>query len=164
MKHALMPKEPSWWVWLMTVALLATGLAGIPTGFLAAVALAFAQAWFFLRRSGRMSDITVQIRFSYALLLSVCFIPQMRWLYWLPTLGTVARLVFGYCPMARTLSLLPWNRTEALSFDLLRRTFISAPAVTRVGIRSACGGENGVCELESRVASLLPGAVVLHSP
>jgi hypothetical protein len=154
MKHALMPQKPTWWVWLATIALLAIGLAGFPTGFIAAIALSFAQAWFFWRKAGDVRAISVQIRLSYALLLTVCFIPQMRWLYWLPAVGTSALLVFGYCLMARTLSLLPWNCTERLSSDLLRRTFFSAPAATHEGVRSACGGLNGVCELESRIASL----------
>ena len=63
-------------------------------------------------------------------------------------------LVFGYCAMGRTLSLLPWNRTEPFSLNLLRRTFFSLPVVVRPELVSACGGENGVCELESRVAYL----------
>jgi hypothetical protein len=29
--------------------------------------------------------------------------------------------------MARVVSLLPWNRNEAFSFGLLKRTFLSAP-------------------------------------
>ena len=31
------------------------------------------------------------------------------------------------CLMARMLSLLPWNRTEPITTDLLRRTFLSRP-------------------------------------
>jgi hypothetical protein len=36
-------------------------------------------------------------------------------------------VTFGYCTLARCLSLLPWNRSEPLSFALLRRTFLSRP-------------------------------------
>ena len=71
-------------------------------------------------------------------------------------LEVVALLVFGYCLMARTVSLLPWNRAEPLTLDLLRRTFFSAPVVMREEVRSACGGLDGVCEREARVASLRP--------
>jgi hypothetical protein len=94
----------------------------------------------------------VQIRLAYTLLLVMCFIPPLRWLYWLPTLGTVALLAFGYCLMARTLSLLPWNRDERMTLDLVRRTFLNAPAVTT----QSCGSDGGVCELEARVARLQP--------
>jgi hypothetical protein len=54
--------------------------------------------------------------------------------------------------MGRTLSLLPWNRIEPLSLDLLRRTFLSVPVVSRGVAPRACGAEAGVCELESRAA------------
>jgi bacteriorhodopsin len=155
MKHALMPKEPTWWVWLVTTALLATGLVGHRSGFSAAIALSLAQTIFFWQRHRSLQPIGVQIRLTYTLMLAACLAPQLRWLYWLPTVGTSALLVFGYCLLARTLSLLRWNRTEALSFDLLRRTFLTAPVVTRA-IRKpgGCGADGGVCELESRVASL----------
>jgi hypothetical protein len=64
----------------------------------------------------------------------------------------VALLAFGYCLMARTLSLLPWNRDERMTLDLVRRTFLNAPAVTT----QSCGSDGGVCELEARVARLQP--------
>ena len=99
----------------------------------------------------------MQIRAACTVLLFVCLLPFMRWLYWLPTVGTLALLVFGYCLMSRMLSLLPWNRREPLTLGLLRRTFLTAPVVTWTGQESAaCGGEDSVCELEARVASLRP--------
>jgi hypothetical protein len=153
MKLAVMPKEPTWWVWLVTVVLLALGLAGLTAGFIAAIALTFLQVLFFWKQLGRVSAIGVQIRLGYILLLLVCFTPSLRWLYWLPTVGTAALLVFGYCLMARMLSLLPWNRSEPLTLDLFRRTFFSAPMITRGFAPRACGGADGVCELESRAAS-----------
>jgi hypothetical protein len=36
-------------------------------------------------------------------------------------------VLVGYCPLARALSLLPWNRSQPLSAALVRRTFVSAP-------------------------------------
>jgi hypothetical protein len=153
MKLALMPKEPTWWTWLGTVALLATGLAGFPAGFAAAIVLLSAQTWFFWRKSGSVRTINVQIRASYTLLLVLSYVPQLRWFYWLIAVGTGALLVFGYCFVARTLSLLSWNRVEPLSLDLLRRTYLNVPAVWRSQVHSSCGGTDGVCELESRVAS-----------
>jgi hypothetical protein len=157
MKFALMPKEPTWWVWLVTVALLATGLAGIPAGIIAAITLSLVQTVFFWRKTWDVRAMSVQLRLAYTMLLFVCFTPPLRWLYWLPTVGTSALLVFGYCLMARTLSLLPWNRAEPLTLDLLCRTFFSPPVVTRDDHSfSACGGKDGVCELEASAASLRP--------
>jgi len=153
MKLGIMPKELVWWGWLLTAALLVTGLAGIPAGFVAALALLLVKTLFYWWKLGRVGAMGVQIRLSYTLVLALCFIPQLHWLFWLAAAGTVALLVFGYCLMGRTLSLLPWNRAEPLLLDLLRRTFLSAPVVTHETVRSACGGLNGACELESRVAS-----------
>jgi hypothetical protein len=73
-----------------------------------------------------------------------------RWPYWLPTVGTMALLVLGYCLMAPTLSLLPWNHTGRLTFDLLSRTFLSAPVAARSLVPQVCGAADGVCELEWR--------------
>lgn len=52
---------------------------------------------------------------------------NLQLIYWIPTVGTWAQVLFGYCAMARMVSLLPWNRKEALSFDYIKRTFVSAP-------------------------------------
>jgi hypothetical protein len=127
MKLLLMPKEPTWWIWLATVALLALGLAGYALGFIAAIAVSVAQAVWFLAKHGSMKPYPVQIRVAYAACLLAYLIPGFNWLFWAPTLGTVALLLFGYCLMARLLSLMPWNRQEAMSAVLLRRTFLTPP-------------------------------------
>jgi hypothetical protein len=153
MKLGIMPKELAWWGWVVTILLLGTGLAGFPAGFIAATVLVLAKTLFYWWKLGHFGAIAVQIRLSHTLVLALCFIPRMHWLFGVAAAGAVALVVFGYCLVGRTLSLLPWNRVEPLTLDLLRRTFLSAPAVTHATVRSACGGLNGVCELESRVAS-----------
>ncbi|MBI3867387.1 MAG: hypothetical protein HY299_02565 [Verrucomicrobia bacterium] len=40
MKLAIMPKEPTWWVWLVMLSAHAAGLAGHFAGFIADIALA----------------------------------------------------------------------------------------------------------------------------
>lgn len=155
LKFMLMPKEPTWWVWFITVVLLALGLAGQPQYFGWATALALAQAVFYLRKMRSFKPYAVQIRLAYTALLGVSFVPALRWLYWLPTLGTLALLLFGYCLMARLLSLLPWNRTAPLNRQLFRRTLCSAPVIGRAdhGLPAA-GCPGGVCELEGRFATV----------
>lgn len=127
MKLLLMPKEPTWWVWLVTMLLLACGLAGQPAGFVGAITLSVAQSGWFVWQHRRLRPYPVQIRVAYTGLLLLCLTPLLRWLYWLPTVGTVALLLFGYCLMGRMLSLLPWNRQEAINLVLLRRTFLTPP-------------------------------------
>jgi hypothetical protein len=84
----------------------------------------------------------------------ICYLPPIRWLYWLPAVGTLALVVFGYCLLARILSLLPWNSPETCSIARLRRTFFSAPDLNRVANSRAaaarCAG--GLCTIEAQVA------------
>lgn len=120
-------KELSWWYWLATACLLTAGVAGYPTGFVLAIGLTAVQLLHFALREGSITAFPVQVRFWYLVLLLVALPEPMRLIYWVPTVGTWAQLIFGYCTMARCVSLLPWNRRERLSADLLGRTFLSRP-------------------------------------
>jgi hypothetical protein len=147
----LMPLQVAWWVWLITAALLLVGLAGYPTGFVAAIGLTFAQALFYGLRERRLQAFSVQLRIAFAALLCVCALPFMHWLYWLPAVGTLAMLIFGYCLLARTLYLFPWNRDEPISWDLLRRTFLSRPKLPIQENAPSSGCAGGVCSIEAQV-------------
>jgi hypothetical protein len=61
-------------------------------------------------------------------------------------------VIFGYCLMARMLSLLPWNRTEPITADLVRRTFLSRPRpLDRGDSVSSARCEVGLCSIEAQV-------------
>jgi hypothetical protein len=120
-------REVSWWYWLVTACLLSAGVAGYPAGFFAAMALTVFQLVHFATREGSIVAFPVQVRFWYLVLLLVASPEPLRAIYWLPTIGTWAQVIFGYCLMARCVSLLPWNRKEAFSLALLTRTFFSPP-------------------------------------
>jgi hypothetical protein len=148
----ILANDWTWWAWTLTAILLAIGLAGYPGAFIAAMAITAVQAIVMLIREKSLSAFAVQLRIAYLLLLAISFIPQMRWLYWLPTLGTFALVIFGYCLLARVLSLLPWNRHEPLSTDLLRRTFMTRPDLSRVvGNPHDAGCAGGLCTIEAQV-------------
>jgi hypothetical protein len=66
------------------------------------------------------------VAYTGMLLLALC--GPMNWLFWVPAIGTPLQVMFGYCALARCLSLLPWNRREPLSWRLVWHTF-SAPPV-----------------------------------
>lgn len=120
-------KELSWWYWLVTVFLLMAGLAGYPDFYFLAIGLTLFQVIHFAFREHKISAFPVQVRFWYMVLLIVSLPAPMHWLYWIPTVGTWAQLIFGYCTMARCVSLFPWNRNEPFSMELLIRTFFSRP-------------------------------------
>lgn len=81
----------------------------------------------FAVRERSLTAFPIQVRIGYLLLLLVALPEKLQWIYWIPAIGTWAQVLFGYCTMARTVSLLPWNRKEAFSLDLLKRTFLSVP-------------------------------------
>ena len=148
----IMPQDWTWWVWLVMACLLLIGLMSLPEAFLAALFLSSAQSVLFLVRERAFKAFPVQLRFAYTLLLIICSFPSIRWLYWLPALGTFALVVFGYCLMARALSLLPWNRTEPITADLLRRTFLSRPRLLDwANNLSSTGCGASLCSIEAQV-------------
>ena len=120
-------RDISWWYWLVTATLLTLGVSGNCDCFTIAIALTISQLIHFTFREGNTSAFPVQVRFWYLMLLLAALPEQMQMLYWVPTIGTWAQVIFGYCTMARFVSLLPWNRKEQFSYDLVRTTFISRP-------------------------------------
>jgi hypothetical protein len=120
-------KEISWQYWFVTASLLTTGLAGYTVGFSLAIGLTVLQLCHFAIKERSIFAFPVQVRFWYLILLLVAFQPPMQILYWIPTIGTWAQLIFGYCAMARIVSLLPWNRGERFSAAFVKKTFFSRP-------------------------------------
>lgn len=122
-------RSPGWWYWLVIVAFLSAGVSGWADGFLFAIGFSALQLMHFTLRERSIAAFPPQVRLGYLMMLLLFFsLPEnFLWLFWLPTIGTWATVLFGYCSMARIVSLLPWNRKEAFSLGLLKRTFLSAP-------------------------------------
>ena len=120
-------KTIGWWYWLVSACLLTLGVSGNPTGFLLAIVLTVFQLIHFLIREGSIQAFPVQVRIGYLLLLLFALPEPLQLIYWIPTIGTWAQIIFGYCAMARCVSLLPWNRDEKFSLGLLKKTFFSRP-------------------------------------
>jgi len=154
----------TWWAWAATTALLTEGLCGNSLAFIGAMAVTAGQGVILLARDRNPTAFSVQLRAAYLLLLLICYLPPMRWLYWLPAVGTFALIIFGYCLVARVLSLLPWNSREAYTLDRLLRTFFSAPDLSRVKTNpgaAVCAG--GLCTIEAQVAEAKSADVYQHS-
>lgn len=74
----------------------------------------------------------VQVRIVYFfLVLFGSTIPQLEFLMHETFVGNGANLMFGYCPLARIMSLLPWNHTETFSIKFLVTTIFSSPCTLR---------------------------------
>ena len=120
-------KDLGWWYWLVTAIFLTLGVTGLAETFLWAIGLTLIQLVHFVIREGSPGAFPVQVRFWYLMLLLLALPQPLQWIFWIPTIGTWAQLIFGYCTMARLVSLCPWNRSEQLSWGLVLRTFLSAP-------------------------------------
>ena len=120
-------KDIGWWYWLVTVCLLTAALAGWSDGFLYAIGLTLFQLIHFIIREKSLTAFPVQVRIGYLLLLLIALPEPLQWIFWIPTIGTWAQIIFGYCTMARLVSTLPWNRKEAFSIAFFSRTFFSRP-------------------------------------
>jgi len=120
-------KDVGWWYWLVTAGLLTFGVSGDQIGFALAIGLTIIQLIHFVFRERNITAFPIQVRFWYLMLLLMAWLEPLQWIYWVPAIGTWAQIVFGYCTMARCVSLLPWNSSEQLSINLLTKTFLSRP-------------------------------------
>ncbi|MBC8210513.1 MAG: hypothetical protein H8E21_05545 [Gammaproteobacteria bacterium] len=120
-------KDIGWWYWLVTAWLLTFAVSGISIGFMLAIGLTIFQLIHFIIREQNYRAFPVQVRFWYLMLLIVALPQPLQWIFWIPTIGTWAQILFGYCTMARCVSLLAWNRKEKFTLALLRKTFFSRP-------------------------------------
>jgi len=120
-------REMSWWYWLTTGLFLAGALFGWPLGFTPAIGLTLVQTLHYLSREGSVSAFPVQVRVGYLAWMLAGLWGPLGFMQWIQLIGTTASVLVDYCPMARMLSLLPWNRRSPLSFPLLRRIFLHPP-------------------------------------
>jgi hypothetical protein len=120
-------RDIGWWYWLVTAALLSFGVVGNPTGFMLAIVLTTVQLVHYVIRERSITAFPIQVRFWYLMLLLIAWFEPLQWIYWIPAIGTWAQIIFGYCTMARCVSLFSWNRNEQLSLDLVNKTFFSRP-------------------------------------
>ncbi len=126
-------RDLGWWYWLVTAGLLTYGVLIDSLGLFLAVGLTIINLLHFAVREPSLTAFPVQVRFFYLLLLLIALPEPMRWLFWIPLVGTWAQVLVGYCAMARLVSLFPWNRHAPFTVRLVWRTFLSAPVKGRVG-------------------------------
>jgi hypothetical protein len=114
-----------WWYWFLTVGLLGTGLLGWTAGIVLAMALCAVQIAHVLWLTRDVAAFPVQVRVAYLAMLSAGLWGPLQWIHWVLLAGSTTRVVVGYCLLARTLSLAPWNRWQPLSLALIKRTYLS---------------------------------------
>ena len=124
-----MNKNTIWAYWFLTVIFLGLSLFIWPKAIYLAIAINFIHAIHFIIRKSGLTAFPMQVRLGYLGLLILGLVTFFSWLHWIQLIGGTIMLTTGYCPMARMLSLLPWNRNKDMSWKLIK-TIIFTPPVT----------------------------------
>lgn len=125
-------KGKDWWYWLVTDCLLIGSLAGWFWGIYPVIALTVIQTVHYFIRDRYITAFPVQVRLGYLLLLVLGMYPPLGFIHWVQLAGTTAVVTVGYCPLARIMVLMPWNRSRPLSFALVRETIVAPPVTGSV--------------------------------
>ena len=83
----------------------------------------------FLALNGfKIKPFPVQVRIAYVVWVAVgTYFPNMLFLMYITLVGLATNIFLGYCPLARMMYLMPWNRDEPFSLNLVGRVFLSSP-------------------------------------
>jgi hypothetical protein len=114
--------------WQLTALLLAASFAGWAPGLPLVLLLNLGQALHFIARRRSLRAFDVQVRLAYLAVLILGSIGRLSPILVIQFIGVNALLVADYCPLARMLVLLPWNRRVPLTAALLRWLVLSPPA------------------------------------
>jgi hypothetical protein len=153
----------AWRYWAATALLLGLKAAGWAQALPAAVALTAVNLAHAAVRSGSLRAFPAQVRLAYLGILAFALWGPFDGMHWVPLAGTTASVLFGYCLLARTVALLPWNRHVPLTPALLRRAFLTPPAPGSV-LGRLYGGDRPRAHPGSGAASLRTSPVAAAGP
>lgn len=120
-------KDISWWYWLASMTSLWLAVTIDPSAYYAALGIGGLQLLHFVFREKSLNAFPVQIRLGYLSVLLAAMPDGFFWVLWVPAIGTVLRVLIGYCIMARMLMLLPFNRSQNLTWHFVRDAFFTPP-------------------------------------
>ena len=120
-------KDYGWWYWLASTICLWLAVTIYPMAYEWALLIAAVQLVHFSFVQGSITKFPVQIRLGYLSFLLLALPEGFEWTLWIPAVGTLARVLFGYCIMARMLMLLPFNRQINLTLKFVRNAFLARP-------------------------------------
>lgn len=120
-------KDYGWWYWLASCVSLWLAVSGVGGAYEIALLIGAAQLVHFLLAERSATAFSVQIRTGYLSVLLLALPEGYQWILWVPALGTLARVVTGYCIMARMLMLVPFNRSQPLTGLFIKTAFLAKP-------------------------------------
>jgi len=116
-----------WVYWVITDLLLIVGVLIEPQALIWAIIFNVIQVIHFYWLTPKILNFAVQVRLAYLLLLLLAMYPPLYFIFYLQIIGTTAMIVFNYCFLARFMSLMPWNKSQAYSIESFINTFFSKP-------------------------------------
>ena len=122
-----MNERTIYYYWLLTNILLAAGLLISPYVLYLAMAVTMVHSVHLLVLQPGITFFPMQVRIGYLVLLILGQGAFLAWIHWIQLLGTTALLTTGYCPLARVLSLAPWNRNRPFSWNLFVTAIFTPP-------------------------------------
>lgn len=126
------PKDMHWWYWLVTLCLLIAGMALGGRVWLAPIGFTVVHTAHYWMRYGSPKAFPVQVRIGYLAWILLGQWDPLTFMLWIQLAGTIAAVAVGYCPLARMVSLMPWNRSEPLSLRLIWRTIVTPPVAGNI--------------------------------
>jgi hypothetical protein len=108
--------------------MLAAHFAGWAAGLPVAIALTAVQVLHFAAFRRNLRGLAVQVRIGYLGLLMLGSVGPLWPIHLVQFVGVNALLVADYCLLARVLVLMPWNRGEPLTGQLVRKALFIPPA------------------------------------
>lgn len=102
--------------WAVTAPLLAASLAGVSGALGAALGLCAVSTLYYGMTLQSLRPYRVQVRLGFMTVAGLALLPELHRVLWIPLVGTTAQVLVGYCPMARLLDLMPWNREGQLTW------------------------------------------------
>jgi hypothetical protein len=114
-----------WSYWFITVVSVAIAMFIMPSAIYLAIGITAIHTLHFQLKQPGITAFPIQVRISYIGLLSLGLIPEFSWIYWILLIGGSVKLITSYCPLARLVSLMPWNRTQSMSWRLLKRVILT---------------------------------------
>jgi len=120
-------KDIGWWYWLASTLCLWTAIAIHPAAFNVALLIGAMQLLHVITTERSVTAFPVQVRIGYLCVLLTAVPDGYQWILWIPAIGTLVRVLTGYCIMARNLMLMPFNRRETLTLDFVKAAYLTAP-------------------------------------
>lgn len=122
-----MNKYTIWFYWFVTDISLAMGLMLWPELLYVTMLVVLLHGVHLYKISPYVFSFPIQVRLVYLGLLILGQLPYCSWIHWVQLVGTTVLLSLDYCPLARMLSLMPWNRSRVLSWKFVRAAIVSRP-------------------------------------